>query len=237
MNNIYPLNKKGFTLLELLVSAAIFSIVLVVGVDLFFTIVKIQKRTSYVQTIQVDARNILENMARVTRNGVIDYTYYADPKGDGTDSTHNNDKIEFSQLYDKTNNNKKLVVRDQDNNQYFFQRVTVTESGKARDVIKACTFMVNDATQAAGRCTNPADPNLNTAWEIVTPNNVKVTNFLIFVQPGANPFILDNNSLTYLSNEQPLVTIVLHTASTASEKSYQFNSYLQTTVSSRLYLR
>ncbi|MFH1366924.1 MAG: prepilin-type N-terminal cleavage/methylation domain-containing protein [Patescibacteria group bacterium] len=227
MNNNLSTNKKGFTLLELLISTAIFAITVVIGVDLFFTIVKVQKRTNYVQTIQVDARNNLEDMARLVRTGVIDYDFYNDPNGDGSTL----DKIYFNELYDQ-NSNKILVIRDQDNNQYFFERVSVTAT---RYVIKSCVFIVNDVNQKADRCL--PDVNGYANWETVTPDNVTVDKFLIWITPTENPFELNEATGVYLAQEQPLVTIVLGTSTIIKTKPYAFTSKLQITVSSRQYSR
>jgi prepilin-type N-terminal cleavage/methylation domain-containing protein len=227
MNKNFTKNKKGFTLLELLISTAIFAITVVIGVDLFFTIVKVQKRTNFIQTIQVDARNNLEDMARLVRTGVIDYDYYADPDGDP--ATVN--PITLDKLYDNTDANKLLVIRDQDNNQYFFERIKVGTRG----VIKSCVVNLQ-SSDAANKCYSTRLSN-HAGWEVVTPTDIDVEKFLIWVKPLVNPFKLDDTTADYLSDEQPLVTIVLKTSTVIKTPPYAFTSNLQTTVSSRQYLR
>jgi prepilin-type N-terminal cleavage/methylation domain-containing protein len=229
MNRNFTKNKKGFTLLELLISTAIFAITVVIGVDLFFTIVKVQKRTNFIQTIQVDARNNLEDMARLVRTGVIDYDYYADPEGDGTAV---GTPIALSDLHDLTTEaNKILVIRDQDNNQYFFERIKVGTRG----VIKSCVVNLQ-SSDAANKCYSTRLSN-HAGWEVVTPTDIDVEKFLIWVKPLVNPFKLDDTTADYLSDEQPLVTIVLKTSTVIKTPPYAFTSNLQTTVSSRQYLR
>lgn len=215
-------NRKGFTLLELLISAAIFAIVVVVAIDLLFTIVKIEKRISAVQTIESDSRNILEEMAKSLRLGTFDYKFYKDAN------------IPLTILRDASNNNTKiLVTRDQDNNQYFFGLVP---SG-TRQVIKACS--VRATSEDVNKCNSAAN------WEEVTPSNVNVEKFLIFVQPEVNPFELNEATGKYFIDElatppdhyQPIVTILLRTKTINKDQALVITSNLQTTVSSRLYLR
>lgn len=212
--------KKGFTLLELLVSAAIFAITITMGVDLFFTIVKIQRRISYLQELEGYARNLLEEMAHEVRLGNIDYDYY--------------EGINFSDLGNpSTNDNKILVTQDPDDNRSFFKRFDtgiqlVKNPSKNRFIIKTC--YIDARSDPADKCDQESD------WEAVTPEEFHVEKFLIFVNPEVNPLEL-NESYEYGSNEQPRVTIVLQTESDRKEKAYQIFSKLQTTVSSRLYLR
>lgn len=227
MNRNFSKNIKGFTLLELLISTAIFAITVVVGVDLFFTIVKVQKRTNFVQTIQVDARNNLEDMARLVRTGMIDYDFYADPDGDPATA----DPIAFDELYDDTDSNKLLVIRDQDNNQYFFERI----DDAGRGVIKTCVVNLQ-SSDPADECLSSRLPN-HAGWEDVTPDDIEVEKFLIWIKPSGNPMVLNNATGVYDLNEQPLVTIVLKTSTVNKDKQYAFTSHLQTTISSRLYLR
>ncbi|MCZ2846343.1 MAG: prepilin-type N-terminal cleavage/methylation domain-containing protein [Candidatus Bathyarchaeota archaeon] len=214
--------KRGFTLLELLVSVTIFAITIMVGVDLFFTIVKIQRRISYVQELQGDARNLLEEMAREVRLGSIDYEYYTDKA------------INFSDLRDaSTDNNKILVIKDPDDNRSFFKRVDagttlVKNPSRNRFVIKIC--YIDARSDSEDKCDQESN------WEIATPEGFHVEKFLIFVNPEVNPFEL-NESYEYDFDEQPRVTIILQTESDRKEKAYQIFSRLQTTVSSRLYLR
>lgn len=70
------MNKKGFTLVEMLVVLAVFSVVTVVIVDIFMMASRAQKRTLVVQRIQADARYSMEAMAREIKMDMIDYDFY-----------------------------------------------------------------------------------------------------------------------------------------------------------------
>lgn len=69
------MNKKGFTLVEMMVVLAIFSIATVVIVDIFMTASRAQRRTLAIQKIQTDAQYSLEAMAREIRMDSIDYAW------------------------------------------------------------------------------------------------------------------------------------------------------------------
>lgn len=215
-------NRKGFTLLELLISASIFAIVVVVGIDLLFTVVKIEKRTNAVQTVESDSRNILEEMARSLRLGMIDYDYYA-AKG-----------FTIAKLRENNNDQKILAVRDQNNNQFIFLRMPVSAT---HWVIKSCSVLAEK--EDVKKCDDMDN------WEQITPENVNVEKFLIFVQPEVDPFKLNETTGKYYIDElspspstyQPIVTIVLRTKTINKDQALVITSNLQTTVSSRLYLR
>lgn len=96
------MSKKGFTLVEMLIVLAIFSVVTVVIVDIFMMASKAQRRTLAVQKIQSDAQYSLEAMAREIRMDMIDYDYY------GGTITAAPSPI--------------LALRDQDDNQIIFKK-------------------------------------------------------------------------------------------------------------------
>lgn len=70
--------KKGFTLIEMIVVLAIFSVATVVIVDIFMMASRAQRRTLTVQKIQSDARFSMEAIAREARMDMIDYAYYGE---------------------------------------------------------------------------------------------------------------------------------------------------------------
>lgn len=212
--------KKGFTLMELLVSVAIFSITVVIGIDLFFNIVDVQKRTSYVQAVQGDARYLMEEIARQLRQGYLDYEYYIE-KG-----------IPLPDLGDSsTNENKILVTRDLDNNRFYFarrQEGTLVDNAP-RYVIKNCAVEIQ--TDALDKCDDLAN------WQTVTPAEVHVKKFLIFPTPLVDPLVLNETLSTYEADDQPKVTIIFQTETDRKEQKYKVGTDLQTTVSTRIYAR
>lgn len=75
-------NKKGFTLIEVLISLAIFSMVIAATLNFFYFFQKIQKRTENWQKISRESRLILDQIIQNIRENEIDYTYYNDKNFD-----------------------------------------------------------------------------------------------------------------------------------------------------------
>jgi prepilin-type N-terminal cleavage/methylation domain-containing protein len=94
--------KHGFTLIEMIVVLAIFSVATVAIVDIFMMASRAQKRTLTVQKIQSDARFSIEAVAREARMDMIDYDYYGGTISENPIAT--------------------LALRDQDDNQIIFKK-------------------------------------------------------------------------------------------------------------------
>lgn len=69
------MNKKGFTLVEMMVVLAIFSIATVVIIDIFMMAGKAQRRTLAIEKIQSDARYSIEAVSREIKMDMIDYSW------------------------------------------------------------------------------------------------------------------------------------------------------------------
>lgn len=67
------MNKKGFTLVEMMVVLAIFSMATVVIVDIFMMASKAQRRTLAIEKVQSDARYSMEAIFREVKMDMIDY--------------------------------------------------------------------------------------------------------------------------------------------------------------------
>ncbi len=74
-----PRKGAGFTLMEMLVALGLFSVVVVIATDLFFTFQKISRKTESLQHLTSDARFITETIARYIRENQIDYNAYVIP--------------------------------------------------------------------------------------------------------------------------------------------------------------
>lgn len=71
------MNKKGFTLIELIIAIAIFVVVTSLVVSLLMTSLKGQKKVIAIQNVQDNARYLMEFMAKEIRMSDIDSaTYY-----------------------------------------------------------------------------------------------------------------------------------------------------------------
>lgn len=108
-------NKRGLTLVEVIVALGIFSIATTYAIGIFVQSNQVQKRTANIQRILSDARYVLEVMAREVRLGHIDYEYY---EGQGI-------SLENMPL---TQEGAVLAIRDVDNNQILFRRQEIEES-------------------------------------------------------------------------------------------------------------
>ena len=69
-------DKNGFTLMEMLVSLALFSVVVTISTDLFFTFQRVSRKTESFEHLVSDARLIIEQIAREVREGTIHYSAY-----------------------------------------------------------------------------------------------------------------------------------------------------------------
>ncbi|MEK7188923.1 MAG: type II secretion system protein [Patescibacteria group bacterium] len=101
-----------------------------------------------------------------------------------------------------------LVLRDSALNQVWFRR-TVSET---RGVVE---MSENGA-----------------AWSELTPPSVSVDVLKFYLSPATDPF-----SASPAANEQPRVTVVMVTSSTATGVETLLPTYLQTTITSRQYVR
>jgi len=70
------LDKKGFTLIEVLIATAIFATATVVISDIFIRTNKAQRKTQGIQQTASDARFAIESIVRTARLSEIDYDFY-----------------------------------------------------------------------------------------------------------------------------------------------------------------
>jgi prepilin-type N-terminal cleavage/methylation domain-containing protein len=183
-------NKSGFTLVEMLVAIAIFVTALTAVSAIFTFSNKSQRTTQALSDTQSDARFALEVMAQNIRRGSIDY---ASTEYGGTIASNPQDV---------------LVLRDTNNNQVWFKKVTSGTQGVAQ--------MSEDGS----------------TWVDLTPPDVSVALLKFYISPATDPFLASP-----VTNQQPLVTITMVTSSTADAGESLLPTYIQTTVASRQYIR
>lgn len=68
--------KAGFTLIEVLVAATIFTVVSLIAVNVFISVIRIQRRVQLENAIYEDARVMMERVSRAVRENTIDYEEY-----------------------------------------------------------------------------------------------------------------------------------------------------------------
>lgn len=172
------MDKKGFSLVEMLVVLAVFSVVTVVIVDIFMLASRAQRRTLAVQRIQSDARYSLEAMSREIRMDIVDYEYYGGAVSDIPSGT--------------------LALRDQDDNQIIFKKsdencpagatsclAVSIDGGGNWESITAPGINVDDLKFYIDPLVNPFELNAGNAYD--SDNQPRVTIVLVTSGVGGRP--------------------------------------------------
>lgn len=68
---------RGFTLMEVLVALALFSVIITVATNLFLSFQRTSRKTESLEQLTGSARFIVERIAREVREGTVDYEEYA----------------------------------------------------------------------------------------------------------------------------------------------------------------
>lgn len=214
--------REGFTLVEMLVVVAVFSVMMLIATNIFLVASKASRQAASSQRVQGDVRFALEAIAREVRFGTIDYDCYApnpgcDPEDIGT-------PIDLDALKGQTS---LLALRDTDGNRI---RYKVMDSN---GVPKLQVCFIDAGVESLDKCDAPVAP----AWQVVTPEDVLIENGMFYLYPFLSPFKLRTSiPPPYDANAQPRVTIVLKTRQQTNEVSPETIS-AQTSVVSRYYAR
>ncbi len=183
------LRQDGFTLVEILITMAIFTTAMTTVTNIFMLSNRSQRKTQAWQASESDARFAMEVMAQAVRRGRIDYTYYG-----GTIAA---------------NPQTVLALLDNNGASVRFQKVLSASIGALQ------------ISQDGG-----------VTWADLTPAGVSVNNVAFFLAPATDPF-----ADPPANDLQPLITIAMNTSNTSVEGASIPPTFLQTTVSSREYLR
>lgn len=68
--------KKGFTLVEILIAASLFVVVMTISTLILFDIIKSEKRSNILNAVYDDAKIVMEQIADMIQNNAIDYEEY-----------------------------------------------------------------------------------------------------------------------------------------------------------------
>lgn len=153
----------GFTLIEVIIAVAVFSITVVMAVNLFIVFVQQQRRTLNQQELQNDARSVMEQIAKDVREGSVDYEYYA------ANFALELTKL-FSQLSSTSANAECLVLRDSLNAQILYRL-----NNEVIERLEATTPSLAACNGLAG-------------WEAISPDNLTVASFVFAISPSEDPF-------------------------------------------------
>jgi len=163
--------RRGFTLLELLIVAAVFTTITLVATTVYINIQSYQNGILTRQRIVADGRYVLESMARTIRVSSIDYGYYLNiNSGDDACTVANGGAI------CRQNNGVAgplgiIATRDENN--------------------WATCFRLHDSAIENLSLTNPdnecsdTDPN----WVPITPSDLIVEGFSVYINPKSDPFM------------------------------------------------
>lgn len=258
----YKLSPRGFTLLEIVMAAAIFSITLLTAVALFTTTTRAQKKVQSLARVQDDARFMVESMAQAVRLNGIDYSYYLNADADPATPPVPADLS--AQAVDE------LVTMSAKDGRKFFRWFPATSK------IGACSQSPAELISNPTKCLLTGSP-----YEDITPSNVTIEKFKVFISPGSDPYVpppteaadcrtnqtagagvygysadigvctcdtvvdhcftdqtcvlTSTAKVCKPTNEQPRATIVI--TSVTGSGGEQFRSTFQTTVSARTYRR
>ncbi|MBU1075149.1 prepilin-type N-terminal cleavage/methylation domain-containing protein [Patescibacteria group bacterium] len=236
--------QDGFSLMEMVVVLAVFSMTALMAVDLFVTITNVQRQVRNLQAVQSDARFAMESMVREVKTGTIDYEFYRGYCRGGSEEDGNDYSLCTSD-FDCTVGGECLVVdlsdgptdilvtRDHENNQILYRL-----NG---DAIEVCS----NRSLYRARCAYGAN------WQTVTPEKVKMTEMAMYIFPFSDPYSTKTSCTVHedcdsgicdtdtnfceIPDFQPMVTIVLESEAGKDEDQEKIN--LQTTATSMIYRR
>ncbi len=206
--------------MEVIIAVAVFSVAMLIATGVFLLATQAQRRTSAEQTLQSDARYVLETLTRAVKYGTVDYTCYET-------NVHCDPLAGTLFVLDDTNGaTNVLALRDLDGNR---TRYRVFADG----LLYVCT--IKAAGDPADYCDNPPGAGTNPeAWQPLTPAGITVSQASFTVHPFRDPAAAAGGE--FLSNDQPRVTIG-YTAEQIGAQEQDDRITLQTTITSRTYAR
>jgi len=250
----YPILESGFTLMEILVTLAIFSTALVIIANIFVLSSRAQQKTSTIEKVQSDARFSMESMVREVRAGSIDYLRYGGAVGLTSAPVEELNILDvagrhlsfFKSACDTPEERQCLKVSLEENGEETIADVT-NAYAKVSDLkfyISPLSDPFMPPPENVGDCFNGNLHMYNPDEEnLILKNNVCLCGDDTECYP--DQFCIDTgkfivgNPIKVCKNAdiQPHVTIILVTDSASSDPREQTTVSLQTTVSTKNYER
>jgi prepilin-type N-terminal cleavage/methylation domain-containing protein len=210
--------RSGFTLVEALVTMAIFTILMVSVSSIYVQNLRFARQIISRTKLQADARYALETLTRAIRVSDLDYAAWG-----GTLPAQPTTELRLINL--RTGDTGRIRL----------------ESTSWETAAQADANCHNDGKSYP--CITVSTDG-GTTWAPLTPRGVKIDNLRFYATPSRDPFNFNQESGAYdsdaLSTDQPIITISVQfhglgigAVDTAGEWTYS----LQTTVTPRLYLR
>lgn len=216
IDNILKNNKKGFTLVEILIAVSIFTLITMVVSGIYLAFSRAQTNTKASLTLLNDAQYTLEVMSREIRNSSLIF-----PTIDDTACNSLIDPV------DQDFDNCIFLERESGQTIVFARYTSLTDADDRR-----LYYLVLDCDEQYSSCEVWDDNPLNyTIFLSRDTNKVEVEELAFIISPDTNPYIEGG------TNQQPRVTIQLKVKSTGERAIERVVHLLQTTVSSRIYRR
>lgn len=207
-------SQGGYTIVELIAAMAIFAIVLITAIGSFVSVQKVSQKTAASRLIQQDARFNLEQVARQTRAGQVDYNFYSNNAGDARCAIGNHLVLALLVTEAGTGNapSTKRVYYYYDQNALW----SVTSSDLSRSLTCAELFANKTNRQNAA--------------------NVSLANLQFYISPNADPY--QTSATSIVKNTHPRVTVVwvTQTGTAGGNQQSRFSqAKFETTLSTRAY--
>lgn len=199
------LDRKGFTLVELLVAMTVFIMFIGVVIGSYMGLVRSQREANEYRIMYSEARNVFDSLAWEMRNGTVDYRYYHDSDTEG--------------ILTKGLSEVVLISKDAD------ERTFIRYENEAV-YVQSAPFNPDDFAFSPPLLTGESVP-LN------DPGKVKISAFEIYISPVFDPYNQDSVYHDF-QQFQPKITIYAEfERDSGIGRTYEMS--LQTTVSSRVY--
>lgn len=213
---------RGFTLVEMLIAVSIFSVIAVMSMDIFIRAQRAQRTASALEKVQDVTRFILTRMAQEFQTGHIDYGYYrASPAPAGT-------TVSDTAIMTKT-----LALKNSDDTTLLFRKEENGICGNT-DATSPCMAMVFDPI------TTTSLNGINQS-ERITPDGYTIQKLAFYITPGKDSLTVDMTGEPplndYPSDLQPRITIMMTVRGTVAGLREPITFPIQTTLSSREYVR
>lgn len=198
--------QKGFTLVEMLISMAIFMTFTGILISSYTGIIRSQRDANSYREMYVQGRQVMETLVQELRDGMVDY---------GTINTTSGSKnMENGEIY--------LISRDG------ATKTHVTYKDSTVKLHKSRLALGNQPATGANYTLDIDTISLN------DENSVKVTKFRVYYSPKIDPY--DPKSVDYGTSQfQPRVTVYAEFTKDLGPNREPYVMDLQTTVSSRVY--
>jgi len=182
MRGVSNKNRPGFTMMELMIGVAVFSIVMLIILQSFIKVIEYNRKAVMNQGIQDHTEFIFQLMSREIRTAKINYTDYCE----NFYSNNFGGTVETNQIYGLTTVNAfpALLFENAQN-----QCVAIFITTEAPSTVKRLKIARCSHNNAAGTCNLPA--NRKTAF--ITPGDIEIMNFTLKTTKlyGEDPFVPD----------------------------------------------